>query len=99
MIRKLTLAAALFVAACANVPVEAQLATACNSMATAYLTAAGYRAQHKLSDDAIKTLTDLEAPALAACNKSAPPTDLNSALTSVNAWLQKWALIEAGVKA
>lgn len=92
------IACAFLVAACASQPVEAQLATACNGMATGYLTAAGYRAQGKLSADQIKTLTDLEPAALAACSKANPPTDLKAALANANAWLQRWALVQAGVK-
>jgi hypothetical protein len=78
-------------------PVQAQLATACQTLAAAYNTAAGYRAQHKLTVGEINTLTTLEVPAQAACNKSNPPTDMNTALTSVQTWLQQWALINAGV--
>lgn len=78
--------------------IEAQLATGCNSLATTYLTAAGYRAQGKLSMSAIATLTTLEPAALAACNKNNPPNDLSTALANVQSWLSQWALINAGVK-
>lgn len=96
--KRILLCAAFLAAACASQPIEAQLATACNSVAAGYLTAAGYRTQGKLSPTQIKTLTDLEPLAQSSCNKANPPTDLNAALTNANAWLQQWALLNAGVK-
>ena len=96
--KRIPLAVPILLAACVSQPIEAQLATACNSVAAGYLTAAGYRAQGKLSPAQIKTLTDLEPLAQSSCNKANPPTDLNAALTNANAWLTQWALLNAGVK-
>lgn len=79
-------------------PVAAQLATACNSAASAYLTAAGYKAQGQLSAAQIATLTGLEPVVLAACSTTSPPTDTAAALASVTNYLQQWSLIQAGVK-
>lgn len=81
----------------ASQPPEAQLAAACSTAAKAYLTAAGYRAQHKLSASAISTLTGIEAPLEAMCDPANPPTDLPTALAKVQAYLDQLALVNAGV--
>lgn len=87
----------LLLAGCASQPVSAQLATACNSLATVYLTAAGYKAQGKLTPAEIKTLQGFEQPATVACDPTHPPANTSAALAEVNLYLQQWALINAGV--
>ncbi len=97
--KSLVIAFAIVLAACSGTaPPAAQLATACNSLATAYLTAAGYRAQGKLSAAQVKALTDLEPIAFSSCDKAHPPTDVTSALAAVVAAEQKIALTNAGVQ-
>lgn len=91
-------AALLALAACQSVPIEAQLATACNSIAAGYRTAAAYRAQGKLSADTIQTLTSLEPHVQAICDPAHPPADLPTALAKADAYLNQIALVNAGVK-
>ena len=95
----LILGATALLAGCqiAQQPPEAQLAAACSTAAKAYLTAAGYKAQHKLSAGAISTLTSIEAPLEAMCDPANPPTDLPTALAKVQAYLDQLALVNAGV--
>lgn len=91
---------ALLLSACTGQgapPVQAQLATACNSIAAGYNIAAGYKAQGKLSPSQVATLHDLEPAVESVCNKTNPPTDLGSALTAASAALSQITLINAGV--
>lgn len=87
----------LGLAACAAQPPEAQLATACNSIAAGYNTAAAYRAQGRLTPAQIATLTNLEPQVEAICNPASPPPDLTAALASAEAYLNQIALVNAGV--
>jgi hypothetical protein len=97
---KRILAGGFFLAlgSCAGQPPLAQLASACDGLASAYLTAAGYAAQGKLAPDQIQALRNLEIPAKAACSKDNPPADAAGALAVVVNAAQRVALVNAGVK-
>lgn len=82
--------------ACQAVPPLVQLATACDSAASVYFTASAYRAQGRLSQPAIDTLTGLEPTLLALCDKTNPPTDKASAAARVQEIADRMA-VAAGV--
>jgi len=79
-------------------PLEAQLATACNSAASGYRLAAVNRANGRLTTTTIKTLTDLEPAVKDACDPTHPPTDVQAALTKVLDAVDSIAIANAGVK-
>lgn len=94
------LALTLAMTACtaAGQPIEAQLATACNSLATGYRTATIYRAQGKLSPSAIQSLTEAQPVVLSTCDADHPPANLGAALTAATDALAKVTAAQAGVK-
>jgi hypothetical protein len=98
LIRLSVIAGMLVLSACAGQPVEAQLATACNQIATGYRSAAILKANGKLSASAIDMLHGAEPLALSACDPTHPPTDLTTALANATAALQTITLAQAGVK-
>lgn len=89
---------ALALSACASQPVEAQLATACNQLATAYREAAVLRANGKLSDSAIGAINDVTPGVVAACDPDHPPANINLAVANALTALQTITLQTAGVK-
>lgn len=97
MRKLLTAAGLLALAACQSVPVEAQLATACNSLAAGYRSAAAYAAEGKLDADTVQALKDAEPVVEAACDPDHPPADTAAALTSALTALQTVTLANAGV--
>lgn len=101
MMKRLLLAAGLALAACTATtapPLEAQLATACSSIAAGYRTAAIYRVQGKLTQASIDTLTNLEPAVTATCDPAHPPADLAGAVNAMLAAVQTITLTNAGVK-
>lgn len=100
MMKRLFLAAGLALAACTATtapPLEAQLASACDAVATGYRVAAVNRAQGKLSAGSIATLTQLEPAVSTACDPTHPPADLTTAVNDVLAAVDAIALANAGV--
>lgn len=81
--KRLILAAILLLVTACSQPPAANLATACDTLATGYLTAASFRSAGKLSPSEIKILTDLEPVALASCSKTHPPLDVAGAANTV----------------
>lgn len=91
------LALALCLTGCASQPIEAQLATACNQIATAYTEAAILKAGGKLSATQIAAINATIPVAIQACDPSNPPTDINAAILSLTTALQTVTLAQAGV--
>lgn len=101
----LLFAAGLVLAGCtttgiatAPLPLEAQLASACSSIATGYRTAAIFRVQGKLTQTSIDTLTNLEPAITATCDPAHPPADLAGAVNAMLVAVQTITLTNAGVK-
>ncbi len=88
----------LALSGCAAQPIEAQLATACNSIATGYREAAILKANGKLGVSAIADLHAAEPLAISACDPTHPPADLAQALSNATTALQAITLANAGVK-
>lgn len=82
---------------CAAQPIEAQLATACNQIATAYTEAAILKAGGKLSTTQIASINATIPIAIQACDPSNPPADINAAILSLTTALQTVTLAQAGV--
>jgi hypothetical protein len=97
---KMLLAALLFgatLSACTTQPIEAQIATACNQIVTAYRSATILGANGKLSVEAIAAFRAAEPLAMSACDPSNPPTNLQAALNNATMALNALALANAGV--
>lgn len=90
-------AAAIVLVGCASQPIEAQLATACNQIATAYTEAAILKAGGKLSTTQIASINATIPIAIQACDPSNPPADINAAILSLTTALQTVTLAQAGV--
>ena len=86
----------LVLVACAAQPPAATLSEICDGIAGGYETAAGYRYQHKLSQSAIDTLTDLQPAAKRLCDPSTSPADQQAAISSASDILRQIGLINAG---
>lgn len=95
-LKVLSAAAVLVLSACATHPL-AQLATACDGLATAVNIAAVHRAQGNLNDGQIRTVLASEPIAKQLCNKDAPPPNVQAALNRVSLALEEITLINAGV--
>lgn len=99
MKRTAIILAAGLLSACSAVtsaPPAANLATACDTLAAGYMTAAALRSTGKLTSAEVAVLTKLEPTALAACSKTNPPLDTAGALATVVAAAGSIAAITEG---
>lgn len=92
---------ALALTACAGDPpavvAQKNLITACNGVATALISLAGYRQTGKLNADTIQAVDQIRQVAEPICT-GPMPVDVQGALTSVQAALLRLQTIQAATK-